>query len=70
MVVRIDQLCLDRVFFDTLLSFFGVTLTLYFLAHVYMFLSHDRIIKPTVRCRYCFKFIKEKVCFGLDSEFW
>ncbi|KAJ6119984.1 hypothetical protein N7523_004264 [Penicillium sp. IBT 18751x] len=45
------------LFIENILNFLGVSLTLFAVAHAYMFVSHDKIIKPTVRCRYCKKFI-------------
>lgn len=35
---------------------------LYGLAHIYTLVSHDPIIKYTVKCRFCRKSINEKVC--------
>ena len=49
------------MFVETLLNFAGVSLTLFAVAHVYMWISHDKIIKPTVKCRYCRKFISVEV---------
>ena len=49
------------MFVETLLNFAGVSLTLFAVAHLYMFVSRDKIIKPTVRCRYCRKFISVQV---------
>ncbi|KAJ6037094.1 hypothetical protein N7540_001373 [Penicillium herquei] len=44
-------------FVENLLNFMGVSLTLFAVAHLYMLISHNKIIKPTVRCRYCKKYI-------------
>ncbi|CAG8059860.1 unnamed protein product [Penicillium salamii] len=46
-------------FIETLVNFFGVSLTLYAAGHLYMFFFHTKIIKPTVRCPYCKQFISE-----------
>lgn len=56
----VSNLCI-RMFVETLLNFAGVSLTLFAIAHVYMWISHDKIIKPTVKCRYCRKFISVEV---------
>ncbi|KAJ5218686.1 uncharacterized protein N7498_000785 [Penicillium cinerascens] len=45
------------MFVENFLNFLGVSLTLFAVAHMYMFVSHNKIIKPTVRCKYCRKFI-------------
>lgn len=55
------------MFVETLLNFAGVSLTLFAVAHLYMFVSRDKIIKPTVRCRYCRKFISVQV-WGKNME--
>ncbi|EAW12262.1 MscL family protein [Aspergillus clavatus NRRL 1] len=47
-------------FLETVISFLGVSLTLYAVGHLYMWISHDRVIKPTVRCKYCRKYISQK----------
>lgn len=52
---------IDRLFIETILNFLGVSLTLFAVAHLYTFISHNKIIKPTVRCRYCKKFISVEV---------
>lgn len=49
------------MFVENILNFAGVSLTLFAVAHLYMFVSHDKIIKPTTRCRYCRKFISIEV---------
>lgn len=52
------------VFVENFLNFLGVSLTLFAVAHIYMFVSHNKIIKPTIRCKYCKKFISVEVrCF-------
>lgn len=44
----------------------GVGLILYTVGHVYTWFSHDVVIKRTVQCRYCRKFISAKVCMPLE----
>lgn len=51
----------SRLFIENILNFLGVSLTLFAVAHAYMYVSHNKIIKPTVRCRYCKKFISVQV---------
>ncbi|CEJ58753.1 putative ion channel [Penicillium brasilianum] len=57
------------MFVENILNFAGVSLTLFAVAHLYMFVSHDKIIKPTTRCRYCRKFIsiEAKRCVNCSS---
>ncbi|KAJ5370669.1 Large-conductance mechanosensitive channel [Penicillium cataractarum] len=57
------------MFVENILNFAGVSLTLFAVAHLYMFISHDKIIKPTIRCRYCRKFIsvEAKRCMNCSS---
>ncbi|KAK5660474.1 hypothetical protein OQA88_13022 [Cercophora sp. LCS_1] len=49
------------VFLNRLINFIGVGFSLYGLAGVYQYFSKDPIIKPQVRCKYCRKYISEKV---------
>ncbi|OAA81404.1 Large-conductance mechanosensitive channel [Akanthomyces lecanii RCEF 1005] len=49
-------------FIYQLVSFTMVGLCLYGVAHIYTLVSHDPIIKFTIKCRYCRKRINEKVC--------
>ncbi|KAJ5489091.1 Anditomin synthesis protein L [Penicillium diatomitis] len=58
------------MFVETLLNFAGVSLTLFAVAHLYMFVSHDKIIKPTVRCRYCRKFISVQAKRCVNCSTW
>ncbi|KAJ5312225.1 hypothetical protein PENANT_c011G09579 [Penicillium antarcticum] len=48
------------VFIETFLNFLGVSLTLYAVGHLYMFIFHNKIIKPTVRCPYCKQYISDQ----------
>ncbi|KAJ5177798.1 Large-conductance mechanosensitive channel [Penicillium coprophilum] len=45
------------LFIETVINFMGVSLTLYAVGHLYMLITHDKIIKPTVRCPYCKQYI-------------
>ncbi|EPS32392.1 hypothetical protein PDE_07352 [Penicillium oxalicum 114-2] len=58
------------MFVETLLNFAGVSLTLFAVAHLYMFVSRDKIIKPTVRCRYCRKFISVQAKRCVNCSTW
>ncbi|KAF9886548.1 hypothetical protein FE257_011320 [Aspergillus nanangensis] len=58
------------VFLETIISFFGVSLTLYAVAQLYMYISHDTIIKPTVRCKYCRKFIGKRALRCIYCSSW
>ena len=56
------MLC-HRSFLDKSLTFISLGLVLYLIAQTYAFFSKDSIIKHTVRCPYCRKYISEKVVF-------
>ena len=43
------------------MTFLSLGLVLYAIAQTYAFFSHDSIIKHTVRCPYCRKYVSEKV---------
>ncbi|KAJ5397443.1 hypothetical protein N7509_005556 [Penicillium cosmopolitanum] len=58
------------LFIETILNFMGVSLTLFAVAHLYMAVSHNKIIKPTVRCRYCKKFISVEAKRCLNCSSW
>ncbi|KAL4784128.1 large-conductance mechanosensitive channel [Aspergillus varians] len=58
------------VFLETVLNFLGITLTLYGLAQVYMAVSHDKIIKRSVKCRYCRKWMSEKALRCVNCSSW
>jgi len=49
------------LFLNKLVNFLGICVALYGLAGLYQWLSHDPIIKHTVKCKYCRKSIGEKV---------
>ncbi|KAL2826292.1 chaperonin 10-like protein [Aspergillus cavernicola] len=51
------------MFLENVLNFLGLSMTLYALAQLYMCVSRYKIIKPTVKCQYCQKWISEKVWF-------
>ena len=50
-----------RTFFNKVFNFIGIGLSLYLIANIYTCLSQDTIIKNTVRCKFCRKWISEKV---------
>ncbi|KAJ5747172.1 uncharacterized protein N7511_008868 [Penicillium nucicola] len=58
------------VFIETLLNFLGVSLTLYAVGHIYMFIFHNKIIKPTVRCPYCKQYISEQAIRCRHCSTW
>ncbi|KAJ5279610.1 hypothetical protein N7478_004982 [Penicillium angulare] len=57
-------------FVENMLNFLGVSLTLFAIAHLYMLVSHNKIIKPTVRCRYCKKYISVEASRCLNCSSW
>lgn len=56
-----EILTYNRAFIETVMNFMGVSLTLYAAGHLYMFVFHNKIIKPTIRCPYCKQYISEAV---------
>lgn len=46
---------------NRLLNFMGVGFSLYSIASIYQFMSKDPIIKKTIRCQYCCKFVNINV---------
>jgi len=57
-------------FLDKLFNFLGVGFSLYFIAQVYGYVSKDSIIKHTVRCKYCRKYISEKAQRCVNCTSW
>ncbi|KAL4907057.1 hypothetical protein BDW74DRAFT_176660 [Aspergillus multicolor] len=60
----------DRVFLEKVIDFLGISLTLYAFAEVYTLLSRDKIIKRSVKCRYCRKRISEKALRCVNCSSW
>ena len=58
---NVNRLAGYRSFINQIVSFFAVGIALYGLAQLYQWLSHDPIIKHTIKCKYCRKRINEKV---------
>ncbi|KAJ5817641.1 Large-conductance mechanosensitive channel [Penicillium robsamsonii] len=58
------------LFIETVINFLGVSLTLYAVGHLYMLLTHDKIIKPTVRCPYCKQYIGESALRCRHCSTW
>ncbi|KAJ5242992.1 uncharacterized protein N7469_001319 [Penicillium citrinum] len=58
------------LFIETILNFLGVSMTLFAVAHLYMAVSHNKIIKPTIRCRYCKKYISVEAKRCLNCSSW
>jgi large conductance mechanosensitive channel len=52
---------MTSAFLDNVISLVGIGLALYAIAQLYAWVSHDSIIKHTVKCKYCRKSISEKV---------
>jgi len=52
---------MNSSFLSQVLNFFGIALTLYAIAQLYQWVSKDKVIKHTVKCKYCRKRISEKV---------
>ncbi|CAL5870818.1 uncharacterized protein PFLUO_LOCUS5059 [Penicillium psychrofluorescens] len=58
------------MFIENIVNFLGVSLTLYAVAQLYMSISHQRIIKPTRRCKYCRKYISVKALRCVNCSTW
>ncbi|KAL3441639.1 large-conductance mechanosensitive channel [Aspergillus insuetus] len=58
------------VFLETVLNFLGISLTLYTVAQLYMRVSHDKIIKRQVKCKYCLKWISDKAIRCCNCSSW
>jgi large conductance mechanosensitive channel len=56
-------------FLDKLMRFILIALSLFIIGKAYGYLADDNIIKRTVRCKFCRKFIAEKAkrCFNCTS---
>jgi large conductance mechanosensitive channel len=48
-------------FLNNVFNFFAVGITLYFVAQLYTVVSKDEVIKRQIKCKYCRKYISEKV---------
>ena len=57
-----------RSFVNNVIQFFVLGLSLYSIALIYTSISHDTIIKHTVKCKYCRKSISEKVSVSSDQD--
>lgn len=60
---------LSSLFLNHVFEFLGMGLALYGLAILYESLSHDPIIKHTVKCRYCKKPVNVRVCSSPSPVF-
>ncbi|CAK7565752.1 MAG: hypothetical protein SEPTF4163_003678 [Sporothrix epigloea] len=58
------------IFVNRVVNFLGVGISLYALASVYQYFSHDPIIKHTVKCKYCRKRISEKSLRCVNCTSW
>jgi len=54
-------------FISQVANFFALGVLLYSIARVYTLATKETIIKHTVKCAYCRKYIPQKVCFSLAS---
>ncbi|KAI0159667.1 large-conductance mechanosensitive channel [Xylariaceae sp. FL1272] len=57
-------------FISTVISFLSLGIALYFLASLYQWGSKDPIIKHTVRCKYCRKYVSEKAKRCVNCTSW
>ncbi|KAH8811582.1 putative ion channel [Xylogone sp. PMI_703] len=57
-------------FLNKLLNFIGVGLALYLIATLYEYLSHDPVIKHTVKCKFCRKRISVKALRCVNCTSW
>ena len=56
-------------FIDKVINFFMLGIALYVVAQTYQWTSGDKVIKRTVKCKYCRKRISDKAkrCFNCTS---
>ena len=52
------------------LNFLGIALSLFSIAKMYEVLTNDKIVKRTVKCRYCRKRISEKAKRCINCTSW
>ncbi|KAM7199885.1 Large-conductance mechanosensitive channel [Naviculisporaceae sp. PSN 640] len=57
-------------FLNRLINFVGVGFSLYGMASIYQYFSKDPIIKRTVKCKYCRKYISEKASRCVNCTSW
>ncbi|KAK3398730.1 gated mechanosensitive channel [Sordaria brevicollis] len=57
-------------FMNRLLNFMGVGFSLYSIASIYQWMSKDPIIKKTVRCQYCCKFVNINSIRCINCTSW
>ncbi|KAH7626181.1 large-conductance mechanosensitive channel [Sordaria sp. MPI-SDFR-AT-0083] len=57
-------------FMNRLLNFMGVGFSLYSIASIYQFMSKDPIIKKTIRCQYCCKFVNINSIRCINCTSW
>ncbi|KAJ5101915.1 hypothetical protein NUU61_004137 [Penicillium alfredii] len=58
------------LFIQNVIGFFGISLTLYAVGHLYTWISSNKIIKPTVQCEYCKQFISVEATRCLHCSTW
>ncbi|KAL4940637.1 hypothetical protein BDV06DRAFT_196302 [Aspergillus oleicola] len=58
------------VFLEKVVNLLGISLTLYTLAQLYMMFSKKKIIKRTVKCKYCRKWISERALRCVNCSSW
>ncbi|OJJ06510.1 hypothetical protein ASPVEDRAFT_140593 [Aspergillus versicolor CBS 583.65] len=58
------------IFLERAINFLGISLTLYALAQLYMVVSHDKIIKRQIKCKYCLKWISDKALRCANCSTW
>ncbi|KAL4816226.1 hypothetical protein BDW67DRAFT_55620 [Aspergillus spinulosporus] len=58
------------LFLEQVANFLGISLTLYTLAQICMFASHNEIIKKSMKCRYFRKCISEKALRCVNCSSW
>jgi len=57
-------------FIDKVVRFFLIAFSLYVIAEIYSWTTHDNIVKKLVRCRYCRKYISEKAKRCVNCTSW
>ncbi len=57
-----DEYYAYRDFISKIINFFALGIFLFVISKIYAKVTHRSIIKHTVQCAYCRKFISQKVC--------
>ena len=57
-------------FLDKTLRFILIAVSLFLIAKVYEWVSHDKVVKKQVRCKYCRKYVSAKAQRCVNCTSW